>query len=200
MLVITGSVEGPEPGNCIGGIEYRLTVLTFNLIFNSLEDVMPNEKAVVVAEDLKGWDFFELYKERGIVKEVTEEDGTIGYEYDEDIVTELFGDVSSDALQKFAEGWSNPSRGKTFNGIAEVFEIETAMLKAFLKWRKEKWDTSSESGNPEDDVWDDVNDWKGAYYEVPAEEDEETTDETADETTAGEGSDEEFFNEESELE
>jgi len=109
--------------------------------------------------EYKGFNFTELREK----KKLSAED-----------MAEMIG-VTAEKLEAFEAGYNNPMRGPLFNGVAETLEIEPIRLKAFLMWRRDKWQAWEDAGCPENDpnhTWDDVKDYNGenledlGYFEV----------------------------------
>ena len=142
--------------------------------------------------DEKGYNFRKMLTEQGFI------DAETG-EYDEDKVAEEIG-VKLHTLDHFVTGFGNPLRGKTFDAMCNVFDLEPNRLKAFLRWRADKmehWqqvlgapEEGEEYTDPETgetvvfSFWDDETEWQGAYLEEYEPEDE---DESGDDGEGEEG-------------
>jgi len=116
--------------------------------------------------------FYELFKNGGFY--TTDENGNEILN-EEKILSEI--GISLASAEGFINGTSNPQRGKNFTAIVEYFELDPIHVKAFLKWRGEKWKAWEDAGFPETGPTADFKDedYAGEYYdelkakEVPAE-------------------------------
>jgi len=106
--------------------------------------------------------FDELFRKNGFY--TTDEDGNEVLD-GEKVKSEI--GISESSAQGLIEGYYNPLRGKNYNSIVNYFELDVAQVRAFLRWRSDKWSEWADAGYPEEGPTAEFSDedYDGEYYD-----------------------------------